>query len=74
MSTKLLSPEDLTERAPGTLPNYWAKLRCTGEGPEFVKIGRRIFYEEPKFEEWLAKKRRVSTSDNGKVPEAEKCA
>ena len=60
---KLLTPRDLAERF-GNDVNYWAKLRCSGDGPEFIKLGR-IYYEEAAVEKWLAERRRKSTSDAG---------
>ncbi len=56
--------KDLAARF-GNDPNYWAKLRCSGDGPEFLKIGKRCYYEPERFEAWLATKRRKSTSDPG---------
>jgi hypothetical protein len=61
---RLLRPErvgELYDIAVG----YLAKLRCTGEGPEFIKIGSRVYYEEQAIERWLATCRRTSTSDTG---------
>ena len=54
----------------GLRPNYMAKLRITGEGPEFLKIGNIIFYEEDRVDAWLESKRRKNTSDPGTEPEA----
>jgi hypothetical protein len=44
---------------------YQAKMRCSGDGPEFIKIGSRVYYKEEAIEQWLATKRRTSTSDPG---------
>ena len=44
------------------------RYRVTGEGPEFFKLGRLVFYETPKLDEWLERKRRRSTSDPGRDP------
>jgi predicted DNA-binding transcriptional regulator AlpA len=38
------------------------KLRVYGGGPAYLKIGRRVVYETPALEAWLASKRRLSTS------------
>jgi hypothetical protein len=46
-------------RAPQTL----AKLRSVGGGPPFVKIGRNVYYVRADLDEWLAVRRRRSTSD-----------
>jgi hypothetical protein len=67
--TAMLTPKDLSEQF-GTSDTYWAKLRCSGDGPEFLKIGRYVFYEEDRVQAWLDTKRRTSTSDPGTEPEA----
>lgn len=42
------------------------KLRMTGFGPQFLKISaRRVAYDTNDLDDWLASKRRVSTSDPG---------
>lgn len=42
-----------------------AKLRMTGEGPPFAKVGRRVIYLRADIERWLAIRRRISTSATG---------
>ena len=39
------------------------KLRVTGGGPAFLKIGRRVVYDALDLERWLAKHKRSSTSE-----------
>ena len=39
------------------------KLRLTGQGPEYVKLGRSVRYEVEALERWIASRRRSSTSD-----------
>lgn len=42
------------------------KLRLTVGGPRFLKISsRRVAYDTADLDEWLASKRRSSTSDRG---------
>lgn len=41
----------------GTLQNW----RSRGEGPPFVKIGSRVFYEAEAVREWVRSRRRTST-------------
>ena len=61
---RLLRPQDV-QRERG-LPKGWlAKMRCAGDGPEFLRIGSRIFYEDAALDRWLATLRRSSTSDTG---------
>ena len=62
MLEKMLDTKALAQRF-GNDPGYWAKLRCSGDGPEFLKLGKRVYYEESRVVAWLAKRRRTSTSD-----------
>ena len=39
------------------------KLRLTGGGPIFLKLGRRVLYDFKDLEDWLGRHRRTSTSD-----------
>jgi predicted DNA-binding transcriptional regulator AlpA len=41
------------------------KLRLTGDGPEYIKLGRRVLYARDSIEGWLRSHRRTSTSDPG---------
>ena len=42
------------------------KLRLSGGGPRYLKITpRRVTYDTADLDEWLASKRRMSTSDAG---------
>ena len=66
----LLTPKDLAQRF-GNDVGYWAKRRCEGTGPEFIKIGKLVFYEESRVVAWLATKRRKSTSDPRGVHDGE---
>ena len=47
--------------SPRTLERY----RMTGEGPEYLKVGGRVFYRKAALDEWLELARRRSTSDPG---------
>jgi predicted DNA-binding transcriptional regulator AlpA len=40
------------------------KLRLTGDGPEYIKLGRRVVYARDDIEGWMQSKRRRSTSDD----------
>jgi hypothetical protein len=39
------------------------KLRVSGGGPEFLKLGHAVFYELGVLEAWLASHRRRSTAE-----------
>ena len=51
--------------SPRTLERY----RVTGEGPRFLKVGRRVLYRQSDLDEWLKNKSRRSTSDPGPDPD-----
>lgn len=46
-------------------PRTLERLRVTGGGPEFVKMGHAVRYSVPKLKKWLKKCNRKSTSDDG---------
>ncbi|WP_373875211.1 helix-turn-helix transcriptional regulator [Methylorubrum podarium] len=39
------------------------KLRISGGGPEFIKLGRSVRYERAALDAWIAASRRRSTSE-----------
>jgi predicted DNA-binding transcriptional regulator AlpA len=41
------------------------RSRVTGDGPPFVKAGRRVLYRPADLDEWIAARVRTSTSDIG---------
>jgi hypothetical protein len=45
-----------------------AKLRLSGNGPAYCKLGRRVLYRPRDLSIWLEQHRRHSTSDTG-VPQ-----
>ena len=66
--TDLLTTEEAARYlrlSPRTLERY----RVTGEGPRFLKIGRRVLYRQSDLDEWLKNKSRRSTSDPGPGPD-----
>ena len=42
-----------------------ARYRVTGEGPVFHRFGNRIRYLRDDLKDWAAKRRRISTVDDG---------
>lgn len=42
-----------------------AKLFVSGDGPPAIKIGRSVRYSSSDLNQWMAAKRRRSTSDTG---------
>jgi predicted DNA-binding transcriptional regulator AlpA len=49
----------------GSSASTFEKLRLSGGGPGYVKMGRRVVYDPTDLDAWLAANRRVSTSDPG---------
>ena len=44
-------------------PQTLAKMRVSGTGPSYYKVGRRILYDRTELDGWLETRRRRSTSD-----------
>lgn len=49
----------------GSSASTFEKLRLSGLGPRYVKLGRRVVYDPADLDAWLAANRRRSTSDVG---------
>ncbi len=47
----------------GLSPSTLAKLRLSGNGPIYNKLGRRVSYTTAELDNWLALNQRRSTSD-----------
>ncbi|MBU0513663.1 MAG: helix-turn-helix domain-containing protein [Proteobacteria bacterium] len=47
----------------GVSPQSLARWRITGQGPHFVKAGRRVVYLRADLDRWLLSRRRLSTSE-----------
>lgn len=41
------------------------KLRVSGKGSPYIRVGRVVLYDPDDLDTWLASHRRRSTSDNG---------
>lgn len=50
--------------------SWLAKLRLSGEGCRFAKLGRRALYKKADVDAWIARSMRMSTSESGETPEA----
>ena len=47
----------------GSAESTFEKLRVTGGGPAFLKLGRTVVYDTADLDAWLESKRCLSTSD-----------
>lgn len=43
------------------------KWRWEGNGPSFIKVGRKVAYRLEDIQEWVEKRVRRSTSDTGRI-------
>ena len=53
---------DEAAQALGVSTSWLTKLRLTGDGPKYIKIGRRVVYDPADIEAWAAARKRLSTS------------
>ena len=47
----------------GLAPSTLAKMRVTGNGPVYCKLGRRVVYRPADLEQWLQSRTTRDTSD-----------
>jgi hypothetical protein len=60
---RLMPPDAAATYLGGIAKQTLAKWRCLGGGPEFVRVGSRIFYEQSALDAWLDARRHSSTSE-----------
>ncbi|MGO8567023.1 DNA-binding protein [Rhizobium ruizarguesonis] len=58
---RMLRTDDVA-RLTGLSSSTLAKLRLTGGGPHYIKLGRTVVYDPADVEAWLSIHRRSSTS------------
>jgi hypothetical protein len=54
----------------GYAPSTFEKLRITGKGPVYYKVGKLIIYSPHDIDAWIEQTRRRSTSDDPHPQEA----
>jgi hypothetical protein len=52
----------------GVAVSTLAKMRCWGGGPEYLKLGRKVAYEQEPLDDWKRQHRARSTSDADRLP------
>ncbi|PWB90675.1 excisionase [Methylocystis sp. MitZ-2018] len=62
LKVSLLTPNEVSALL-RVSPQTLAKWRVDGEGPTFLKVGFRVFYDAAVVADWLASRGRRSTSD-----------
>jgi helix-turn-helix protein len=60
-----LIPSDEAASILGISESMLNKVRGTGTGPHFVKVGARVLYDPRDLEKFIAAKRQRSTAENG---------
>lgn len=63
--TQSLMRAEAVAQFTGLSVSYLAKLRVTGGGPRYRKIGRAVLYSTADVVAWLDANARASTSDRG---------
>ena len=61
MQTKPLTIEDMIQQFPGTTRGSWAQHRYRGTGPEFFRVGRKIYYSPEAVEKYIREQTRTMT-------------
>jgi Helix-turn-helix domain len=74
-STVLLDTRDLASRltppsGEGPSPRTLERWRSEGNGPPYVKVGRRAMYREADVERWLQSRTRSFAGERVKTPES----
>ncbi len=64
-SSTWLRPPAVGAYLGGISPSTLAKWRLAGTGPAYSKVGRLVVYNIQSLDEFLASRRRLSTSDTG---------
>lgn len=57
-----LATPDEVSRFLGKSKSWLAKMRMSGDGPPYVKVGRSVLYELGELNAWVLDRRRTSTS------------
>jgi predicted DNA-binding transcriptional regulator AlpA len=65
--TDLLNTRQAAERC-SLSPRTLEKLRITGGGPPFIRLGGAVRYQPEDLDAWIASNRRRSTSDDQTLP------
>ena len=51
----------------GLAPRTLEKMRLTGDGPQYYKLGRAVVYDTHDLDRWVERRARRSTSDTDRV-------
>jgi hypothetical protein len=62
---QLLDTEELARCLKNVSPRTVERWRTTGQGPVFVRVGRRVLYRRSAIQDWLNQQSRSHTNDTG---------
>ena len=62
----MLNVRQAAEHA-GVSKSYLDKLRMTGGGPLYIKVGARVVYDQVDLDTWLASKKVANTSQKSQA-------
>lgn len=66
MSARITKKRMCTKEAANYVGLHYStlsKLRMTGDGPSFLKLGRKVVYEQSALDKWMAERTHSSTSE-----------
>jgi predicted DNA-binding transcriptional regulator AlpA len=61
MESDIIPATEMKKLVPGTSDQYWATKRHFGDGPTYVKLGRKVFYRRADVEAWIESNLRTRT-------------
>jgi predicted DNA-binding transcriptional regulator AlpA len=61
-NTHCFATPDEVSHLLGKSKSWLAKMRMSGDGPPYVKVGRSVLYELGELNTWILNRRRTSTS------------
>jgi hypothetical protein len=68
MPEDYMTPEDICDLVPGVTINTLAIWRHYRRGPDFVQVGRRVFYQRDVVRQWLESVTRHCDPDVSHLP------
>lgn len=58
---QLIPAREMPNYVPGTSASFWNQRRYMGTGPQFIKLGRKVFYRPEDVDSWIAKNAHTHT-------------
>lgn len=58
---QLIPAREMPNYVPGTSGSFWSQRRYMGNGPQFIKLGRKVFYRPQDVDLWISENARSRT-------------